>query len=41
MEEFASAADEKSVKVVLCGVNVGAYKVLKLAKLASRFSFSN
>jgi len=25
---------------LLCGVNVGVYKVLKLAKLASRFSFS-
>jgi len=25
---------------VLSGVNVGVYKVLKLAKLASRFSFS-
>jgi len=40
MEEFVGVADEKSVKVVLSGVNVGAYKVLKLAKLASRFSFS-
>jgi hypothetical protein len=27
------------VKVVLRGVNVGVYKVLKLVKLASRFSF--
>lgn len=41
MEEFARIAEDKGVKVVLSGVNVGAYKVLKLAKLASRFSFSH
>ena len=29
----------KTVKVVLRGVNVDVYKVLKLVKLASRFSF--
>jgi anti-anti-sigma regulatory factor len=40
MEEFVGVANDKGVKVVLCGVNVGVYKVLKLAKLASRFSFS-
>ena len=34
-----SIADEKGVKVVLRGVNVDVYKVLKLVKLASRFSF--
>jgi len=39
MEEFAGIADDKGVKVVLRGVNVGVYKVLKLVKLASRFSF--
>jgi anti-anti-sigma regulatory factor len=39
MEEFADIADDKGVKVVLRGVNVGVYKVLKLVKLASRFSF--
>ena len=39
MEEFANAADDKGVKVVLRGVNVDVYKVLKLVKLASRFSF--
>lgn len=38
-EQFAGAADEKSVKVALRGVNVDVYKVLKLAKLTSRFSF--
>lgn len=39
MEKFASIADEKAVKVVLRGVNVDIYKVLKLVKLTSRFSF--
>jgi anti-anti-sigma regulatory factor len=41
LEEFAAAADVKGVKVVLCGVNVGVYKVLKLTKLAGRFFFTN
>jgi len=41
MAEFADMADNRSVKVVLRGVNLGAYKVLKLVKLASRFSFVN
>lgn len=41
MEEFARIADEKAVKVVLRGVNVDVYKVLKLVKLARRFSFAN
>ncbi len=39
MEKLAGAADEKAVKVVLRGVNVDIYKVLKLVKLTSRFSF--
>jgi anti-anti-sigma regulatory factor len=39
MEGFADTADDKAVKVALRGVNVGVYKVLKLVKLASRFSF--
>jgi len=39
LENLASVADEKSVKVVLRGVNVEIYKVLKLVKLAPRFSF--
>ena len=39
MEEFASIADKKAVKVVLRGVNVDVYKVLKLLKLTQRFSF--
>ena len=41
MEELAGVADEKSVKVVLRGVNVDVYKVLKLARLSSRFSVVN
>lgn len=41
MEEFTGLAADKGVKVVLRGVNVGVYKVLKLMKLASRFSFVN
>ena len=39
MEEFADIADTKGVKVVLRGVDVGVYKVLKLVNLASRFSY--
>ncbi len=41
MEEFARIADDKGVKVALRGLNVDVYKVLKLVKLASRFSFVN
>jgi len=41
LEEFARIADEKAVKVVLRGVNVDVYKVLKLVKLTRRFSFVN
>jgi anti-anti-sigma regulatory factor len=40
MEELAGLADRKAVKVSLRGVNVGVYKVLKLARLAPRFSFT-
>ena len=39
MEEFAGIADDKGIKVVLCGVKIDVYKVLKLVKLAPRFSF--
>jgi anti-anti-sigma regulatory factor len=39
--DFAGVADEKGVKVTLRGVNVDIYKVLKLARLSSRFSFVN
>ena len=39
LEELASWADEKSVKIALRAVNVDVYRVLKLMKLVSRFSF--
>ena len=39
LEKLAGAADAKSIKVVLRGVNVAIYKVLKLANLAHHFSF--
>jgi anti-anti-sigma regulatory factor len=39
MQEFAGVAEEKSVKVVLRGVSVEVYKVLKLTRLASKFSY--
>lgn len=39
ISELAAAADDRGVKVVLGGVNVEIYKVLKLVKLASRFPF--
>jgi anti-anti-sigma regulatory factor len=38
LEDFAGAADGKTVKVTLRGVKVDVYKVLKLARLSSRFS---
>ena len=41
MEDLASMAENKGVRVVLCGVSVGIYKVLKLVNLSSRFSFVN
>jgi anti-anti-sigma regulatory factor len=41
MEEFAGKADNKGVKVLLCGVNVDVYRVLTLVRLTSRFSFVN
>jgi anti-anti-sigma regulatory factor len=39
MEKLADVADVKAVKVGLRGVNIDVYKVLKLVKLAPRFSF--
>ena len=41
MEEFVGIADSKDVTIVLRGVSVDIYKVLKLVKLAPRFVFSN
>lgn len=39
LENFAALADEKRVKVVLHGVNIDIYRVLKLVNLTTRFSF--
>ncbi|HVP54862.1 MAG TPA: STAS domain-containing protein [Candidatus Eisenbacteria bacterium] len=41
LEDLAAAAEEKSVKVALQGVGVDVYKVLKLARLSSRFAIVN
>jgi len=41
LEKLAAKTDEKGTKVVLRGVNVDIYKVLKLARLASCFSFAD
>ncbi len=41
LEALAKVAAEKEAKITLRGVNVEVYKVLKLARLASRFSFEN
>lgn len=41
LEDLARKAAEKNVKVVLRGVNVDVYKVLKLMKLTHRFWFAN
>ena len=38
LQDLVGVADDKGVKVVLRGVNVDVYKVLKLVKL-TRFSF--
>jgi len=40
LEKLADTAESKSVQVGLHGVNVDVYKVLKLLKLAQRFSFA-
>jgi anti-anti-sigma regulatory factor len=39
LEDVADAGDGKGTKVVLRGVNINIYKVLKLMKLAPRFAF--
>ena len=41
MTEFAAVADDNGVKIVLRGVSIDIYKVLKMVKLASRFAFSD
>jgi len=39
IEKLAATADDKAIKVVLQGVGIEVYKVLKLARLAPRFTF--
>ena len=39
LEALLVSADENGVKLALRGVNIEAYKVLKLSRLSSRFSF--
>ena len=39
MEQLAALGSNNGVRVALRGVNVDIYKVLKLTKLAPRFSF--
>jgi len=39
MEELAGVADGRGIRLALRGVNIDVYKVLKLAKLAPRFSY--
>lgn len=41
LTELAGAAEEKKVRVILRGVNVEIYKVMKLARLTERFAFVN
>jgi anti-anti-sigma regulatory factor len=41
MEKLVSRAEEKTIKIGLRGVNIDVYRVLKLTKLAPRFSFLN
>jgi anti-anti-sigma regulatory factor len=41
MEDLAIEAGEKSNKIALQGVSVEVYKVLKLVKLAPRYSFTS
>ena len=39
MEQLIGAAEDRAIKVGLRGLNIQVYKVLKLVKLAPRFSF--
>ncbi len=39
LEELSGMADERSVRVLLCAVNMDIYKVLKLLNLSARFHF--
>lgn len=40
LEELGAKAQHKNIKVILRGVNVDIYKVLKLGKVAPRFTFA-
>ena len=39
LDEFADLAAGKTTKLILRGVNIDIYKVLKLTRLSRRFSF--
>jgi anti-anti-sigma regulatory factor len=41
LEELATVANDKGVRIVLHSVGSSLYKVLKLTKLSSRFGFAN
>jgi len=41
LEALAQAAEEKAARIALRGITVEVYKVLKLARLTSRFSFES
>lgn len=41
LEELAAKAKEKSVRIVLRGVNVMIYKVLKLSRVGAQVGFLN
>lgn len=39
LKDLAALADDKVVKIILRGVNISIYKVLKLTKVTPRFAF--
>ncbi len=41
LDQLAACAEEEGINVVLRGMNVEVYKVLKLVKLTSHFTFVN
>jgi anti-anti-sigma regulatory factor len=41
LEDLATAAGEKGATVTLRGLNIDVYKVLKVAKVASKLKFTN
>ena len=41
LEKLAGLSGDRSVKIVLHGVNLRIYKALKLANLTGRFSYEN